>query len=290
MPMSPRLLRPVSGIHPEAMDWRTRVIANGGSVDGATMSAVSQFCRRIDGSGLRGRFYRLNLFCGNSIEAALVPLYQAESRTASARGNTTDTNTGAGPFVSGDYNNTGASSGLKANGTSKFLNTGLAANSVTASNAHLAIGLRQSESRSPAARTAIGSFNGSANSLEIGAHASSNPSRAGSAFFTRFGTSTDCCGDDIGVTPGALAVGDIIAAYPSMYRNGSVTGATATTSQNYPSAHSIYVFANNNQNSSVINYTDARINWYSIGLTMTAAQALSFYNAVAAFNTALSRT
>jgi hypothetical protein len=284
--MSPRLLRPIaSGIHPEAAVWGAAVVANGGSI-GVSLRAVSDFCRRIDAAGLRDRFARLSLVCGSGLNAALVPLYRGFSRTGTQYGNTTDTNNG--PFVSGDYNETGASSGLKANGTSKYLNTGVPADTFTASDSHLGVGLRATESRAAAFRTAIGAFNGSVRSFEISLHGTS--SRNGSAFFTRFGTNTDCAGDNIGGATGSLAAGDIIAAYPSMYRNGSATGQTATTSQDYGSAHSIYVFANNNANSSVINYTDARISWYSVGLTMTADQALSFYNAIAAFNTALSRT
>lgn len=287
MPMNARLLRPLaSSVHPDAAAWKNAVVANSGEVSGSTLKAVSDFCRRIDAAGIRDKFYRLNLFCGAGLNAALVPLFRGPSRTGTQYGNTTDTNNG--PFVSADFNNTGASSGLKANGTSKYLNTGLAANTFTASDSHLAVGLRATESRAAAFRTAIGAFNGSVRSFEIALHGTS--SRNGSAFFTRFGTNTDCAGDNIGGATGALAVGDIIAAYPSMYRNGSATGQTATTSQDYGSAHSIYVFANNNANASVINYTDARISWYSVGLTMTADQALSFYNAIAAFNTALSRT
>lgn len=287
MPMNARLLRPLaSSVHPEAAAWKNAVVANSGEVSGSSLKTVSDFCRRIDAAGIRDKFYRLNLFCGAGLNAALVPLFRGPSRTGTQYGNTTDTNNG--PFVSADFNNTGASSGLKANGTSKYLNTGLAANTFTASDSHLAVGLRATESRAAAFRTAIGAFNGSVRSFEIALHGTS--SRNGSAFFTRFGTNTDCAGDNIGGATGALAAGDIIAAYPSMYRNGSATGQTATTSQDYGSAHSIYVFANNNANSSVINYTDARISWYSVGLTMTADQALSFYNAIAAFNTALSRT
>ena len=288
MGMNNRLLRPMASGHPEALAWRTAVIANGGSVSGTTLNAVSKFCRDIDAAGIRDKFYRLNLFAGDNLNAALVPLYRAESRTASIRGNTTDTNNN---FVSGDFNNTGSSSGLKADGTSKYLNTGLSANAVAASNAHLGVGLRATESRSAAFRTVIGTYGGTSfttNSLEIALHGTT--SRTGSAFFTRFGTTSDCAGDNIGGATGALATGDIVAAWPSMYRNGLATGATATTSTNYPAAHSIYVFANNNGGASVINYTDARVSWYSIGLTMTAAQAVSFYNAIAAFNTALSRT
>lgn len=283
-PMSPRLLRPrASGIHPEAADWRNRVIANGGTVSGATVTAVGNFCRSIDAAGIRDKFFRLNLFAGDSISAALVPLYRAESRTASVRGNSTDTNNN---FVSGDYNNTGASSGLKGNGTSKFLNTGILANSLTANNTHLGFGLRATQTGSAAYRALAGAFNNTTNSFEVSARR--NDSTRG-CMFTRFGTAGDTFGEQVQTS--SLAVGDLVAAWPTFYRNGVASGTDATTSQNYPSAHEVHIFAlNNGGTSSTINHTDARMNWYSIGLTMTAAQVLSFYNAIAAFNTALSRT
>ena len=106
MPMSPRLLRPrASGVHPEAADWRTRVIANGGSVSASTLTAVSQFCAAIDNAGLRDRFYRLSLMTGNNLEAALVPLYRSTSPGGVVLGLPTDDNVG---FVSGDYTLTGS--------------------------------------------------------------------------------------------------------------------------------------------------------------------------------------
>jgi hypothetical protein len=281
--MSPRLLRPVSGIHPDAMDWRSRVITNGGTVDGVTMSAVSQFCRRIDAGGLRDRFYRLNLFCGNGLEAALVPLYRAESRTASARGNTTDTN--SGPFVSADYNNTGASSGLKGNGTSKFLNTGVNGDTLNGNNLHLGFGLRLTQTGAASYRSLGGVFNNVLTGYDISVRRNDGNNNC------IFGnvSASNTAGEN--VQGSALAVGDLVMAYPSFYRNGAASGASATAFGNYPSAHAIHIFALHNAGTSTtINYTDARMNWYSIGLTMTTSQVLSFYNAVAAFNTALSRT
>lgn len=114
--MSPRLLRPVAtGFHPEANAWRTAVVANGGSVSGKTMKAVSDFCADIDAYGIRDRFYRLSLCCGNSLLAALVPLYRGPSRTGTQLGYTTDTNTG---LVSGDY---AESSGIQGDGIGKFM-------------------------------------------------------------------------------------------------------------------------------------------------------------------------
>lgn len=283
MPMNPRLLRPTTSLHPEAADWQNRVIANSGTVDGLTLRAVSQFCRQIDAAGIRDKFYRLNLFCGGNLNAALVPLYRAEGRTESVRGNTTDTNNG--PFVTADFNNTGASSGLKGNGSSKFLNTGLNANSLTASNAHMGFGLRATQTGAAAYRAIAGAFDGTTRTFEMSVRRNDTNVNC---YFTRFGTATDRAGE--AVQTSSLGVGDVLMAYPSFYRNGSQTGVQATTSDNYTNAHSIHIFALNSSGSSTINYTDARINWYSIGLTMTSAQALSYYNALAAFNTSLSRT
>jgi len=122
MPMSPRLLRPrTGGFHPEASDWRSRVIANGGTVSGSTLTAVSNFCRSIDGAGLRSLLWRVSPMAGDNLSAALVPLYRANSAGGAVQGNATDTNTN---FVSGDYAPT---SGLLGNGSNKALSTGLAA-------------------------------------------------------------------------------------------------------------------------------------------------------------------
>ena len=135
MGMSPKLLRPrAGGVHPEAAAWRSAVVANGGTVSGTTLKAVSDFCRSIDSAGIRDRFYRLNLFCGTGLEACLVPLYRGQSLTGTQIGNTTDTNSN---FVSGDYAETGASGGLKGNGTNKRLDTGLAGSSLSAGDRHL---------------------------------------------------------------------------------------------------------------------------------------------------------
>jgi hypothetical protein len=126
--MSPRLLRPLaSGVHPEAAAWRSAVIANGGSVSATTMRAVSTFCASVEKEGLRSKLTRVNLMCGSNLNAVLVPLFRATSRTGTPLGNATDTNDN---FVSGDYAET---SGLVGNLTSKRLATGLARNNMTAS-------------------------------------------------------------------------------------------------------------------------------------------------------------
>jgi hypothetical protein len=287
--MSPRLLRPrASGAtHPEALDWATRVTANGGTVSSNTLAAVSTFCAAINAAGIRDKFYRLNMFCGDQLAAALVPLYLAESRTASTRGNTTDTNNN---FVSGDFNNTGSSSGLQGNGSTKFLNTGLAANSISGNNAHFGSGLLARTDTS-GYRSAMGVWGGGANGT-AGQIYQLSIRRADTNRVAAFGNldgATGYFGEQAnGVN---IAVGNIVAAWPTQYRNGSAVGVDATASVNYSSAHSIYVFAlNNGSTSAAVDHVTGRLGWYSIGLTMTSSQVVAFNNAINAFATTLGRT
>ena len=128
MAMNPKLLRPRSTIHPEAADWANRVRANSGSVSGTTLNAVSKFCASIASAGIRDRFYRLNLFCGTadaSLLAVRTPLYRGPSLAGTQYGNTLDTNFN---FAITDYAETGTGAGtggLKGDGSTKYLATGL---------------------------------------------------------------------------------------------------------------------------------------------------------------------
>jgi len=285
MPMPPRLLRPRASraTHPEALNWATRVTANGGTVSGTTLAAVSTFCAAIDSAGLRDRFYRLSLFCGDQLAAALVPLYLAESSTASARGNATDTNVN---FVSGDY---GLGTGLRGNGSTKHLNTGYAANTLAANNSHLSAGILEAQTFAFGDdRTIMGAWNGSESVFEMRALDLGGGVPSVSAF-TRFGTTSERFGDSVASL--SLAAGNILCAWPSMYRNGVASGATATTSFDFPAAVSVFVFALNfNNTGGPLNRTNARLGYYSIGATMTGSQAAAFSNAINAFYSAVGRS
>jgi hypothetical protein len=65
----------------DAQDWINRVYANGGTVSASTAAAVNTLCDSLDAASLRDRFYRLNLFCGSNLNAALVPLYLTPDKT-----------------------------------------------------------------------------------------------------------------------------------------------------------------------------------------------------------------
>ena len=115
MAMSNKTLR-TRTFHPEATAWRNAVIANSGTVSATTMRAVSNFCTAISAAGIRSKFLRLNLVCGNNLAAARVPLYRGASATGTQYGSAADTN--IGPLTSADYSE---ATGLQGDGSSKAL-------------------------------------------------------------------------------------------------------------------------------------------------------------------------
>lgn len=284
MPMNPRLLRPLaSGVHPEANAWRTAVVANGGSVSASTMRAVSKFCADIDAAGIRSKIWRLNLFCGDGLTAALIPLYRGQSRTGTQYGGTTDTNNG--PFVSGDYTETGASGGLKGNGTSKFINTGFEQANIALTNIHLSASFIEMETSYASERTFIGHFNGSQSEFSVFRQSVTTGNRdffAGSFSNNPSATPASTESHVIGVRSSATAA-NIYRAGTSVASSSGNVGTATTSTRPY------FVFARNNSGTAD-NFTAARMRMYSIGQSVNATEAAAFSSAVAAFNTALSRT
>lgn len=280
MSMSPKLLRPRQTSHPEAAAWKSAVVANGGSVSASTYKAVETFCKAIDTAGIRSRFYRLNLFAGTGLNACLVPLYRGPSLGGTQYGNTTDTN--VGPFVSGDYAETGASGGLKGDGTTKFLQTGFPGNALATGNRHLSAydSLRDT--------TAYRSFMGTQDDSTGTYYFSLGNSSPGTSVFASFGAQATSAGQTtgghwIGTDPASNSL--------VLYKNGSSVASSSSPVRQTPSSQGILVFATNQSPSAVAaggRYA-GRLGAYSIGLGMTAAQAAAYYTAMQAFQTAMGR-
>lgn len=276
MAMSPRLLRPIaSGVHPEAAAWRSAVVANGGSVSASTLKAVADFCKAIDAAGIRDRYYRLSLMCGTGLNAALVPLYRGPVSGGTTYGNTTDTNN-AFVGVGTDYAETGASGGLTANGTSKYLDTGFSMDTLpSATSGHAAVYCPNRSSRS--------AFTGMIGVGVTGA--------------TGFGISTDtsvygiwgAIASVVNNANGMLLVSRESGSLLTTYANATSIATNTTTVTPSPLARNAVVFANRASPTVVDNFDARRYCGYSIGLGMTAAQVSAYYAAMQAFQTALTR-
>jgi len=273
MPMSPRLLRPrTGGTHPEATAWRTAVLANGGTVTSSTLKAVSDFCATIDKTaGLRGCFYRLNLFCGTGLEACLVPLYRGTSRTGTQYGNTTDS---AVNFVSGDYSE---SQGLSSASAGKMLNTGLASSSMPSNAGHLAWSVRGGSFVSSGFLLGFSSAGGYRSYAFISNASSLSMGSASGSTVEVFSVLSSYARHVVNRLSSASLV---------YYRNGVSTSSnsnTATASSG--GADQLSIFGTNGSASA-----RAGLHYYAVGDSMTASQVAAFDLAISQFLTALGRT
>lgn len=272
-------------LHHEAIDWATRVSANGGVISTTTIRAVSEFCRAVDTAGIRNRFARLGIFAGGNLSGALVPLYRSFSYGGTVIGNATDTNNN---FVSGDYADTGASGGLTGNGTNKHLLVGSVLASVDRANSHCAAYGSSLTSPSTGDRILIGAESASgAGIVSLQTRDSTNTARliyysANSYSNFVLGTPTTS-----GFIMGSAVSSTDLRAYVDGIQSGStVTGNRGTGAQ---TSRTLPIFAYN-ANGSIIGYSAARLSAYSVGLGMTAAQALAYNAAMQSLQTALGRT
>jgi hypothetical protein len=284
MGMSGKLLRPKTSGHPEALAWRDAVVANSGTVSASTLAAVTTFCRSIDAAGIRDRFYRLNLFCGDGLSAVLVPLYRGQSRTGAQYGNTADTNVN---FVSGDYT---LASGLTGNGSNKYLQTGVRLDLLPAgveTNGHLSAYVRTIPNNN-----AIISSYSYHNSITADRHQYELVPATG-----RFGRETSAAGPGSPTYPGHLLVTRSSASSLFTYHN-AVAGSEATTAiAPAATAAPVTVFCRNFTQGSPPNpgayvptlYFSGALGAYSIGQSLSAAQVSAFNVAMVAFQTALGR-
>jgi len=285
MPMSPRLLRPRATVHPEAAAWAARVVANGGTV-GTSLSAVSKFCAAIASAGIRDRFYRLNLFCGADLNAALVPLYRGPSLGGTQYGSGTDTNN-AFVGVGTDYAETGATGGLTGNGTSKYLNTGLAPSALTSvATGHMAVYVPQI-TPTDTTKAFLGTASGSHSyNLSYRLNSGTNLSQIRTSWGT---TASNDASEPSSVLRGGLRLSTRTSATAlRTYLNSTEVSLHETSVTPASHVNNWLVFAYSSAGTP-IQYSPDSIRAYSIGGSMDAGQVAAYYTAMQAFQTALGR-
>ena len=192
-------------------------------------------------------------------------------------GNTTDTN--VGPFVSGDYVETGASGGLTGNGTSKYLNTGVNASTSPPTNINQHLAAYCTAQAGSGSRFIIAANNSSSGGPGLGRLATGTTER-----FCTPGTTVD---GGTSLLSGFLA-GNADATNVSYYRNGTALATVATPSLIANNNDNIYVFAGNSGGTASL-FSDRRLMAYSYGLGMSSSQWSAYNTAMQAFQTALGR-
>ena len=284
MGMSPTLLRPRQNLHPDAASWASRVVANGGSV-GSSLPAVNTFCKAIAAAGIRDRFYRLNLFCGNSdatLAAVRTPLYRGPSLSGTQYGNTTDTNAN---FVAADYSE---ASGLKGNASTKYLDTGLAMTFLGTNQVHMFVSFNPEAAELKALLAAR--INLAASMAIEGNYNGTTANRPRFALFSSGAQPTDNCSPITGRTQ-YLVNYDGSQPVLVLGRNVSLNNANNAGAYSGTNTESFLVFAGTQTGTGVTAHSAQRIDAYSVGAAFASdAQRTAFHNAMAAFRTALGRT
>ena len=289
--MNPRLLRPTaSGVsHPDARDWAARVTANGGTVSSTTLKAVDTFCKAIAAAGLRDRFWRLNLFCGNSdasLNAVRTPLYLSDALGGSNYGGATDTVVN---FVSGDYDETGANGGLKGNGSNKYLNTGFVPSNITATDSHISI---YGEDFAEPTRTFMdhGCRTSNSSPLQQFLLRVRNASAIVNQYSANNGNAFQAGVTDATAINSGHFLGTSTASNSHRIINNGTEAATATGTISGPLTSAQFILWSLNVNGSIQNlYASSRLSAYSIGKGLTALQGAAYYAALHAFQTTLGR-
>ena len=269
----------------DAQDWINRVYANGGTVSSATAAAVNQLCDSLESASLRDRFYRLNLFCGSNLNAALVPLYRGPSLGGTQYGGTTDTNN-AFVGIGTDYAETGATGGLLGNGTTKYLNTGFNVDQLPgAANCHLSSFITGTQDIA-SARTLVGVlFNGVTDRYRLFLQLSGSTA-PNYGIQTELGKANSAAATNRTNTNGGL----ILASRTSttlltLYDDAVSIGTTETSTAEVTGASPFFVFARNGPTE----YYNGQMAAYSIGAGMTAAQVTAYNTAIQAFQNAMGR-
>lgn len=260
----------------DTRDWLTRVYKNGGTVSIATATAVQNFCNSIDSAGIRDRFYRLNLFCGDNLEACTVPLYRGDSRTGTQRGFFYDI---PNNITISDYNESGILSGIKGNGSNKYLETGLGTDFTN--NSSLSFGAFITSPTETAFSTYLGVFQtNNADATVLYYRDGFTRGLDGSTFYPSAPTDSILTGHHIYSRT----------ASNSYFHGWNGTSGTTSNSAASTRGRAGFTIHAMNNNGTMANYGNGRISMYHIGLGLTTQQVSSFNNALVSFNQAMGRT
>lgn len=255
----------------EVIEWRDAIVANGGATPtSSTLKTFDTFVKGCKADGIWDLILDCAFFVGLAdLNSILVKL---KTPTGVARVLTNNN------FVSGDYTVTGASAGLKGNGSNKFLNTNTPQSTIAVSNSHISI--YYTSLTSGTFGNFIGAENASnSNKLALG--------RSGSATAWLYADSTGASSitDTTTLDSNGFIGGAKSAVEERLYKNGTTVLTEPSIGDRVATITPIVIFALN-RGGTIVGVTDPGMTFYSIGNFLTASQSLSLSNRVNAVMTA----
>ena len=273
--------RNITSLDPETVSWLERVDSAGGTVSDSVITFVDDYIKEIKGLkyqtvSIRNKIIREKWFCGD-FNSAFVPFFRNADESSSILGSYIDVNNNYNPE---EYYQTGELSGLKGNGTGRYIETGLnpsAINEFQKNDVHFMI-YSMSDS-ADAGRMGCRGLSGNGlyfypkylngNSyFNLNSNVESSvtlPSPNGYIMFQRTSSSS-----------------------LNSYYNNFLINSVQNNSINKPEAP-ITIGAFNN-NGTISGYMKMRLGGYSIGASLDASQQAIHYNAVMRLMNRLLRT
>jgi hypothetical protein len=256
----------------DTASWLAAVAANSGTVSTAWATSVDTFVRGCKTDGIWDSLLDVGLLCGaDNLNGALVKL---KTPTGVSRILTNNN------FVSGDYTASGATAGLKGNGTNKWLNTNTLNSTVTnlSFSAYVIAGMGgQATNVYQALLSSVVSAGN--RGAGIWTAVATTPS-AGSGGHTQFGNDTSVTGWS---TPGHY-LSSFSGSTATPFRNGAANAQTLTIINSLSGAN-FSVFAIN-ATSGLFN-SPALATFYHIGTALTAPQISALSTRVNALMTTI---
>lgn len=253
------------GVAPDAdsINFVTKVVNNGGSLSSTEKTAIGTLIKKLKDSSLW------------TLMKAVYPMVGASA--ASCKVNLKDTVNYNLTFVASP---TFASTGVDWNGTTQYATTGLNPLTVMATNAHISYYSREN-------------VNTAADQIDMGS-TDATTSIWVSCYYNASGLTTSCARNTsnsvlltgTNATAAAFFSTSNTASTGALYKNG-VSLTTAALTSTLPNMD-IDIGASNRPGSPAF-FTNRECAFASIGFGLTAAQSLTLYNIVQAFQTTLSR-
>lgn len=274
--------------HADAVDWEARVRANGGTASVETLQAVSNFCTEIATAGIRSKLFRVNLFCGDNLQACLVPLYTSPTTgSAPVGGYAVDLNTG---FLNSDYMEKGiGTGGLRGNGVAaKKLSTNLYPHDIStgAETGHLGMytpPLRLYTTSGIKLDTPVSAVNSTATNRFLFDWRGTG---GANGLIASWGLNTSATQPTIFSPVAGLILCDRSSTTRlDLYRQGVSVANNTAAQPTYTSSSSFEIFSNKMQN-----YTSNPLFGYTLGSSLTAAEHVAYSAAWNTFQAALSRS
>jgi hypothetical protein len=188
-------------------------------------------------------------------------------------------------FVTNDYTETGASGGLLGDGSTKYLDTGLNVDALTAASCHLAAYVRGTQDITTP-RALIGAlFNGVADRYRLFASQTGTPA-TNYSLLSELGKANQASATLLNANAGLIVASRTTNARLDLYDDGVAVGTPSTTATaELTGAAPFLVFARTGPTE----FYNGRMAGYSIGAGMSAAQVAAYSTAMLAFQTSLGR-